>query len=499
MWWWSPQDVDWWVTLVLILINTAVIVAAAVTIPRKRRPTTALAWLLTIFLIPYLGFLIFLLFGTNHLSSRRRRQQAEIDEIIRDATKSIDSEGVLPADPDWIAPLVRLGRELSSIPMVPGNRITLLGSYDRSFTQIAREIDAAEERVHLLYYTLAYDEVTRPVFDALERAVARGVTVRVLYDHIGSIRYSGYRKMRRRLREIGCEHRPVLSIWPWQGGFQRIDLRNHRKMVIIDDRTAFMGSQNLIDRRYHQTRSGDAERRWKDLFLQVDGPIAAAIDGVFMSDWFGETNEQLVSPDGMRPFREPLVEPEDAREKSRYLCQLIPSGPGYEHENNLRIFNQLLYSAKERVTIASPYLVPDDSLLYAITTAAQRGVEVTLYVSEVGDQFFAFHAQRSYYESFLEAGVKIRLYRRPYILHSKHVTVDDSVALVGSSNMDMRSFTLNAELMLLVCSEEFVERMREVENGYRQRSRELTLTEWRSRPIAGRAFDNIARLTSVLQ
>ena len=126
-------------------------------------------------------------------------------------------------------------------------------------------------------------------------------------------------------------------------------------------------------------------------------------------------------------------------------------------------------------------------------------MEVTLYVSEVGDQFFAFHAQRSYYESLLEAGVRIRLYRRPYILHSKHLTVDDAVALVGSSNMDMRSFTLNAELMMLVCSEEFVERMREIENGYRQRSHELTLEEWRARPIARRAFDNIARLTSVLQ
>ena len=182
MWWWSPQDADWWVTLVLLLVNAAVIIAAAVTIPRKRRPTTALAWLLTIFLIPYLGFLIFLLFGTNHLSSTRRRKQAEIDKIIRDATKSIDHEVVMPSDPDWIAPLVNLSRELSSIPMVPGNRITLLSSYDRSFTQIAREIDAAEERVHMLYYTLAYDEVTKPVFDALERAVQRGVSVRVLYD-----------------------------------------------------------------------------------------------------------------------------------------------------------------------------------------------------------------------------------------------------------------------------------------------------------------------------
>lgn len=499
MWWWYPSAAEWWVAVILGVLWIAILLAALATIPRNRRPTTALAWLLAIFLLPYLGLAIFLLFGTNRLSSGRRRMQAQVDGIIRDATSSIDDEAVTPTSPEWLAQTVRLNRRLTSIPLVEGNRIGINGSYDRSIARIAQAIDTAEDRVHLLYYTLAYDEVTAPVFDALERAVRRGVTVRVLFDHVGSFRYSGYRRMRRRLREIGAEHRAMLSIWPWEGGLQRLDLRNHRKLVVIDDRTAFMGSQNMIARTYHHGGSGDRERRWKDLMVQVDGPMATAIDAVFISDWFAETGELLAAPSELRPPAPPEDMPEDEREHAAYPCQLVPSGPGYEHENNLRLFNQLIYSARERITIVSPYFVPDDSLLYAITTAAQRGVEVVLYVGEVGDQFFAYHAQRSYYDALLEAGVRIRLYKRPYILHSKHITFDDAVTLIGSSNMDMRSFTLNAELTLMVCSSEFAERMREVENGYRQRSEKLTLERWRARPLAGRAFDSIARLTSVIQ
>lgn len=499
MWWWYPTQAEWWVAVALVVLYVGIVVAALVTIPRNRRPTTALAWLLAIFLLPYLGLILFLVFGTNRLSSSRRRRQAEVDGVIREATRSIEDDAVPTEGPSWLAQVIRLNRRLTSMPLAEGNRLALHGSYDRAIARIAAEIDTATDRVHVLYYTLALDEVTAPFFDALERAAQRGVTVRVLYDHVGTFRYSGYRRMLRRLRSMGVEHRPILSIWPWHGGYQRLDLRNHRKLVVIDDRTAFMGSQNMISRDYHHARTGDAERLWKDLVVQIDGPMAAAVNAVFISDWFGETGELLASPSELRPVVEPPEEMDDLRERSSYPCQLVPSGPGYEHENNLRLFNQLIYAAQKRITIVSPYFVPDDSLLYAITTAAQRGVEVTLYVGEVGDQFFAFHAQRSYYDALLSAGVRIRLYRRPYILHSKHITFDDSVTLIGSSNMDMRSFTLNAELMLMVCGEEFVDRMREVENGYRHRSEELTLEAWRARPIATRAFDNIARLTSVIQ
>jgi cardiolipin synthase len=177
----------------------------------------------------------------------------------------------------------------------------------------------------------------------------------------------------------------------------------------------------------------------------------------------------------------------------------VPSGPGFDKENNLRLFNALVYSAQKRLVIVSPYFVPDDSMLYAITTAAERGVEVQLFGCEVADQVVVYHAQRSYYDTLLEAGVRIFLYEKPVVLHAKHFTVDDDVAVVGSSNMDMRSFSLNFEVSLMVRGRDFVTRLRDVENQYRAHSRELTLDEWRTRTAKSQVLDNVARLTATVQ
>ncbi|MDQ5958233.1 MAG: cardiolipin synthase, partial [Patescibacteria group bacterium] len=175
------------------------------------------------------------------------------------------------------------------------------------------------------------------------------------------------------------------------------------------------------------------------------------------------------------------------------------SGPGFEAENNLKFFVSLMYNAKNKIILTSPYFVPDESMLTAVTTAAQRGLKVELYVSEVGDQMMVYHAQRSYYEALLRAGVKIYLYKSPYVLHSKHFTVDDDVAVVGSSNMDMRSFNLNMEISLLVYSKDFVKTMRRIEKQYKDDSLELTLDVWMKRPRHEKFVDNALRLTSALQ
>ena len=178
---------------------------------------------------------------------------------------------------------------------------------------------------------------------------------------------------------------------------------------------------------------------------------------------------------------------------------MVPSGPGYETENNLRLFLSLLYAAEKRVIITSPYFVPDEAMMYAITSACQRGLDVQLFVSEIGDQGPVFHAQRSYYRDLLDVGVRIFRYPAPYILHAKHLSIDDDIAVIGSSNLDIRSFSLNFEISLLVRGTEFVDRMREVEDGYRSISSELTLEEWMREPLSSTALDGVARLTSALE
>src|SRR5690606_33813618 len=163
-------------------------------------------------------------------------------------------------------------------------------------------------------------------------------------------------------------------------------------------------------------------------------------------------------------------------------CQVVPSGPGFESENNLQLFLSLLYAAQERAILVSPYFVPDEALLRAVASACNRGVQVDLFVSETSDQAMVYHAQRSYYEDLLRMGVNIWLYKSPYILHTKSLSIDDETAVIGSSNMDMRSFGLNFEVSLLVRGKAFVDQLREVEDDYRSNSRQLTLEEWVNEP-----------------
>lgn len=486
-----------WFVVGLGALNLLIVVFMLFTIGRGRRPTTAVAWLLALTLLPYLGMLLFAMFGTNLLPRSQRRKQAEFDALIREATSGLDDR-VTAMLPKRFQQVSRLARRLTAIPHLPGNRIQIHTDYQGTIAALAAEIDAAHEYVHVLFYTVGYDAQTAPFFDAIERARARGVTVRMLFDQIGTVRYRGYRRLRRRLRDTGVDYHHMYSVMPWRGGWQRFDLRNHRKLVVVDGRVGWCGSQNLIARDYHKR----GRRQWQDLVLRIHGPFAVALDAIFRNDWYLETGVLL--NDGRDPTAQDFI---DELEYSRaagktdgvYDCQLVPSGPGYEVENNLRIFVQLLYLARKRVTIATPYFAPDDSMLYAITTAAQRGVEVTLYLSMSGDQFFTQHAQQSFYGQLLRAGVHIRRYPEPFILHAKHMTVDGEVSFVGSSNLDMRSFTLNAELMVLIYGTEFAARMREVENRYYAQSEELTLQQWRARPWWRTAVDSFARLTSVVQ
>jgi cardiolipin synthase len=178
---------------------------------------------------------------------------------------------------------------------------------------------------------------------------------------------------------------------------------------------------------------------------------------------------------------------------------VLPSGPSFENDNNLKLYALLIHKAERRVSITSPYFVPEESTMLAIVTAAARGVQVELFASAIGDQALVYHAQRSYYEELLRAGVSIYLYREPTVLHSKHFSIDDEIAVVGSSNMDIRSFSLNMEVSVLVHGREFVDRLRLIEDDYRANSDRLELDDWLNRALPAKVGDNLARLTSALQ
>ncbi|SMX81290.1 cardiolipin synthase [Brevibacterium iodinum ATCC 49514] len=480
-------------TTTWIVIEYIVKIIAVGVVPENRRPSSSSAWLLLILFVPIVGIPAFLLLGSPYINQRRARIQAEANELMHEGADDLpDVPPSMVAKPEFVS-VAQLGRALTALPMVTGDSHGVISDYEDSIERMAELVDGAHEYVHVEIYIMAWDSTTDVFFQALERASARGVEVRVLFDHIGSRKYPGFHRLGKRLNAAGIEWHLMLPFIPWRGKARRIDLRNHRKLLVIDGKRAMMGSQNMIDSSYLNRKNSQIGRNWHDIMVELSGPIVAGIEAVFSTDWYSESGQAL----GIRPYERDGNEPEVGGATS--AMQLVPSGPGFTTAPNLKVFTSMMYLAQKRLAIVSPYFVPDESLLAAVETAARRGVDVELYVSEQADQYMVDRAQSSYYRSLLEAGVRIFLYPKPAVLHTKCFIVDDLYAVMGSSNMDMRSFGLNYEISLLTTGGDLVDDIIDVVAVYQDVSRELTLEEWEKRPWPRRYMESVMRLTSSLQ
>lgn len=506
-------DVTWWQAAFFILDYTIKILAVGF-VPEGRRPSSSTAWLLAILLIPFLGLPLFFLMGSPYINRRRHEVYKRANEQLNDAQSHLPDMPPHLCKSREVASILALNRRLTGFPAVTGDQHGLLADYNKAIERMAEVIDSATDYVHVQVYIQSWDDTTDVFYQALADAVARGVKVRLLFDQIGSVKYPGYRKLGKRLDAIGVDWHLMMPLQPWKWRFRRPDLRNHRKIVVVDGRIGFMGSLNLIDRSYRIRRNRRAGRQWIDYMVELSGPIVTSMESVFAIDWYLESDE-LLDPESSRAALQQRAHtsiPTGARATTPVaatnVVQMIPSGPGYSSEPNLRMFNQLVHHAKNRLVLCSPYFIPDESLLEAVTSAAFRGVRVELYVSERADQFTVHHAQSSYYQALLEAGVHIYQFPSPYVLHSKFALADPqdnhcdgvhAVGMLGSSNMDMRSFGLNYESTLFVVSGSLIDDLNDLASTYRNVSTQLTLEEWERRGFVRRYIDNVMRLTSALQ
>lgn len=491
---WDLNPYHWsTIGLVTLIVDNIIRISALFIVPPNRKPSSALAWLMLIFLLPIVGLILFTVLGNNDLPKARKAKQVAVsDEVSRIAAQEKELSSSNKTDLRApVAAAVALGESLGAQPLTSGNSAVVTFDYDQSIANLADAIDEAKSYVHMEFYILQYDTATKPVFEAMARAKARGVPVRVLLDHIASITGENAKKTRKKLDEVATAWSYMLPVRPLKGQYQRPDLRNHRKLAVIDGKVAFMGSQNLVHTSYNKKANLKRHLQWRDVMVKLTGPVVLGLEAVFQGDWYMETGETL-----SHLLDEEMPIPKRTGELD---CQIVPSGPAYGDENNLQVFIALLYGAQRRISITSPYFVPDSSIMNALRAATARGVEVELFVSETGDQAMVYHAQRSYYDALLRAGVRIYMYKPPYILHSKHFTIDDDVVVIGSSNMDERSFNLNMEVSMVVHGNSFVKQMDEVTDQYRANSRELTREEWSRQPWRSHLLDNLARLTSALQ
>ncbi|MEN1944093.1 cardiolipin synthase [Luteimonas sp. MJ293] len=457
----------------LLAIDWLIRIAALFWIPTRTTPAAARSWLLLVGFLPLVGLPLYLLFGHPWLSHERVRRQAEASQAIREGQAPQAALRWTPpgtAADSEIAPLVE---RLGGFMPVRGNSVQLLDDYDGSLRALVEAIDGASTRAHLLYYLMHEDAVGEAVAQALIRAAARGVQCRLLLDAIGA--KQGLRAYAHRLRTAGVEVHDMLPgglRWRRSG---RMDLRNHRKLAVIDDDVAFVGSQNLAAAQFvpgHPNR---------ELVAQIRGPAVAHVEAMFAVDWYLETGELLaVSP--TRPLQD-----EDM------ALQLLPSGPAFPYPNARDTVETLIHLAQRRLVITTPYFVPDDSTMNALRVAALSGVEVQLILSASNNKPLANLAQEACYEELLACGVQISLYR-PNFLHAKHMSVDEEIAMVGSLNLDIRSFALNAEIGLIFYDQRVVARMREIEAGYLDDAVHLSLEQWQQRPRFKRSLEAIARL-----
>ncbi len=430
------------------------------------------------------------MFGNPKLTKIRMAKLKGVDKLTKKELEELRlSHKGLFADlkNDDYSTLATLTTFLGGLPPMTGNKVEFINDYDEVYRIIGKEIDEAKQYVHVEYFIAVLDQATKPFFDSLENAVSRGVIVRFLYDKVISRQYHGHRVMHRKLKKIGVEFHEMLPLSLIPGrNFTRPDLRNHRKIVVIDGVVAFSGSQNAIDKSYHRKDN----LVYEELVVRLQGPIVWQCNNVFRSDWFAETGQELLD----------VVEDGDMPEKAgNVIAQVLPSGPSHEHENNLKLYTSMVHAAKKRVGIVVPYFIPDESFLDAITAAAQRGVHVTIVNSDAIDKVLAGYAQRSYYEELLEAGVEIFLYPRPTFLHTKQVIIDDEVAIIGSSNLDIRSFELDLEVNMVLYDKKVVSQLEQIEKRYTKKASRVTEEQWLERPLKSKMLESIARLTAALQ
>ena len=467
-----------WVEGLFVVSGWAVCLVMLFYVPQRKDPSSARTWLLLIFLLPWTGLLLYFLLGRAYMPRKRLRIQKKAMARIQQAREQFkEKTRAQPVEALW--PIMRLVDRIGEFSVAVGNLIELLPDYKQGIQCLIRDIDAAERHVHLLYYIFENDSTGRAVGDALCRAVKRGVACRVLMDSIGSRR--ALKRLAPKLRAEGVEVLGMLPVGLIRSKTVRFDLRNHRKIAVIDGQIGYLGSQNIID-----ADSGSGMTN-EELSVRIHGPLLSQLQMVFLADWYFETDTRIEDPD--------LVS-EQASWGATY-AQLLPSGPGYGRANVQMVMVTLIHNALKQVVITTPYFVPDQPLLQALETAVLRGVSVHLVVSARSDSKLVSTAQHSYYGQLLNMGVHIHLYR-PRFLHAKFMTVDDSVAVIGSSNVDIRSFALNSEISLLAYDPKVVAAMRQIQDRYLSKSEVLTAKKWNKRPALRKALQSIARLADSL-
>lgn len=476
--------------IAVIVVQVAIVAGVGARVILTRHPPgSSFAWLLLVAVFPVIGLAAYLLIGERPIGKRRAKFAREFFKRLPPTVATLATEGREDASqlaPPWDG-LAKLATQATGMPPLSGSSFRLQSGAEPILRSIIADVEAARSSVEMEFYIWNAGGTADEVADSLGRAVERGVAVRVLLDALGSKEFlkSDWPE---RMRARGIELQVALGVKPWKIPFRRIDLRLHRKIVVVDGRIAYTGSLNLVDPRFFKQDAGVGE--WVDAMVRAEGPIVGALRTVFLFDWGMQT--------GQLPDATTLWANEDSRAvQGSQVAQVVMSGPGVDEAANLRVITQAINCARRRIVLTTPYFVADGALALALQNAAMRGCKVTLIVPARNDSWLVEHASRWFFEDLASAGVQIRRYTGG-LLHTKSITIDGAVALFGTANLDMRSLSLNFELMLAIYDEAFAGQLLALQLDYERDTVPVVLQEWRGRPVLARLQEGVAYMAAPL-
>lgn len=514
--------------IVLMIVMTLRIVSV------QRNIGVSIAWVAVLYTLPVFGFIAYILLGEPMIGRRYRERVDQASLLMNDMARRehlVFDQGQELLPPNYRG-VSQIGTRWTGFGVFPGHNMQLLTEPSAIFNSLIDDINAAQRTVLMEFYIVYPKGQVLELIEALAAAARRGVECHLLADSVGSFSFFNS-SAHRTLERAGVFVHQSLPVGLFKTLFKRSDLRNHRKIVVIDEYIGYIGSFNLVDPRFFKQNKNVGQ--WIDVAIRATSQqaisIATAMAKVVATDIGAENNENLdalnqrvnnytrklyvmdptindlnsrvkVLSDHIDYHEQPdigstsIVIPKKPIVKG-VLAQLIPSAPQVTAHVIYNTLVTVIHRANKRIRITTPYFVPDEALSGALTIAAKRGVEVTLIVPEKVDSFLVQHASQAYYQELLEAGVNIALFTGG-LLHTKTVVVDDDYCLFGTVNIDMRSFYLNMEVSLAIYTPEMVAQVADCQEVYLQSCRYVSLEAWQQRHGAERLFDNVVRLFSPL-
>ncbi len=457
------------------LLNIVIIIA--IVCFQKRNPISSTAWILCLILLPAVGGILFLVFGvglTSYARYKYRKKQEMNENYILRTQKEIANSIIDDEHPD--SALVRYFLNCNCV-FTPGNKVDIFTDAKKKYEALFEDIKSAKESINITYFIIRNDNIGNHLIDLLTKKANEGVKVRLMYDGFGSILTP--RRLFNRLRAESMSE--VVEFFPVHlFSMSKINHRNHRKIVVVDDRVAYLGGMNIGDE--YMSQNPKRNLPWRDTHIRIEGDAVQYVQHCFAQDWEFSTGKTFP------------VKVENTEKSGDVAMQIVASGPDSADEEIKCGMIRMLYGANRHAYIQTPYFVPDEAFLHAVQNAAQSGVDVRVMIPGMPDKKYVYHTTMSYVGELLEAGVRVFLY--PGFIHSKTITVDDRISTIGSTNIDIRSFRLLFELNAFMYSPQMATSCRETFEKDQKICHEMTMEEYKKRGIIKIIKEGFFRLFS---